>query len=170
MMMRDTSRIATSRQVQLNLLRYCCNTVPNYWLRTMPPSVTAAAVTAHDAYIATAAAAVFDFDPASPCGALATQQLRLPTRMGGLGLTELAPIAPAAFVGSLAAGLATIHRLIPSLSNLDPARLPTDALPHLPTIAALRTSHSALISEHKALESEQLTWDSTPVRRPRHRR
>ena len=29
--------------------------------------------------------------------------MRLPTRMGGLGLTETADIAPAAFVGSLAA-------------------------------------------------------------------
>ena len=32
----DTDKIPVALQVQLNLLKHCANTVPNYWLRTMP--------------------------------------------------------------------------------------------------------------------------------------
>ena len=153
----------------LLLLRYCVNTAPNYWLRTMPPSVMAApgadldgkvqpgVGTFHDTAIANATAVAFQFDAASPRGLLALRQMRLPTRMGGLGLTETADIAPAAFVGSLAACLPVIGKLVPSLASIDIAQS------ELPSLVELRTAHSSLLATHGRIDGEYANLDDRPV-------
>jgi hypothetical protein len=171
--MHDTNRIAVSMQAQLALLRYCSNTVPNYWLRTMPPRVVLrglgddgtrpSAAAAHDARIAAAAASAFDFDTTSERGKRAARQMRLPTRMGGLGLTEAADIATSAYVGSLAANLSTIGALVPPLASIRPAAEPAAEAPHLPSITELRAGLADLKAERDRLHSIQTRWEVNHV-------
>ena len=159
----DTDKIAVALQVQLNLLKHCANTVPNYWLRTMPPQVVAAAAAEHDQRIATAFAVATDFDTGDTCGTNALSQATLPTRMGGFGLSSMAAIAPAAFTASLAANLATIVSAVPSLAHITAHAAPTADRPLLPTIAALQKAHGELLTAHAEVHRVHAKWDLNPV-------
>ena len=146
----DTDKVPVALQVQLNLLKHCANTVPNYWLRTMPPHVVDAAAKEHDARIGTAFAVATDFDTADSSGTHAALQATLPVRMGGFGLSAMASIAPAAYTASLAANLATIVSLAPSLAHLTAHAAATEDRPLLPAIAALQLAHSTLLRPRRA--------------------
>ena len=155
----DAETINTSRQVQHSLLRYCANTVPGYWLRTMPPAAAKRAAREHDDRIAEVAAEVFDFDPSTAVGGRAARQLRLPTSMGGMGLTSCADIAPAAFVGSLSAFLAPIVRLCPRLA--EPCEQPGDSA--LPTIATVAAELATISHLRAQLETTWRQWDAAAI-------
>jgi hypothetical protein len=67
--LRDTDRHRVALQVQLLMLRWCVNSVPNYWARTMPPSVVEPAVrTAHRSRVDGALERLLHFDGATPRG------------------------------------------------------------------------------------------------------
>jgi hypothetical protein len=110
--LRDVGRTNTSLQVQLCMLRYCANTQLTYFLRTMPPSVTIDAARRHDEIIEevwhgivlTAAATVRERE-------LAFRQARLPVKLGGMGITSMEQVRPAAWIGSWALTWPTLRRL-----------------------------------------------------------
>ena len=76
------------------LLSYCAAPRANYRLRTAPPAQTAAYAADHDQRVLAAVCcllAVAGLDEAQ------ARQLRLPLRLGGLGLRSASRTAPAAF-------------------------------------------------------------------------
>jgi hypothetical protein len=69
--LRDTATCKVAMQVQLEINRFCANTMLNYFLRTMPVEATAAAAARHDELIAEALHAV-----AASTGATAAERRR----------------------------------------------------------------------------------------------
>jgi hypothetical protein len=108
------------RQVAAALLRFCAAPTANSFARTAAPAVALPELRAFDALVAWSWAAVMDVPghPLPPFAAfsadpvarqvlpqLSLEQLRLPSRHGGLGLTAAAHISEAAFVGAAATTL-----------------------------------------------------------------
>jgi hypothetical protein len=122
------------RQVAAALLRFCAAPKANYFARTAAPAVALTELRAFDGLVAWSWAAVMDVPgrPLPPFAAfsadpvarrllppLSLEQLRLPSRHGGLGLTAAAHISEAAFVGAAATTLPrAIHTLPPQVRAL----------------------------------------------------
>ena len=103
MQLRDTRTCNLSLQVQNEIVRYCANTNLVYFLRTMPPSMTIEAAQEHDRLIASAFHRIVGSEAGSPAQCeRALRQARLPVKLGGLGLTSMAAIRRAAWVGTWA--------------------------------------------------------------------
>ena len=89
-------------QHALLLLRLSAHPRMNFLLRTLPPDLTTTACIAFDALIRSSAIHILllshDLLPQ-----VALDQFCLPLRRGGLGLRSMVSIAPAAFLGSMAA-------------------------------------------------------------------
>ena len=83
------------------LLRYCAVPRMSYYCRLLPPAASTIlrAAAQHDFAVLTAAGLMYDIGQPHPP---VIRQLRLPIRLGGLGLTSAAEVAPAAFLGSVA--------------------------------------------------------------------
>ena len=160
--LRDTKQINTSLQVQLCILRYCANTQLTYFLRTMPPSVTIDAARRHDAIIEealhgivlTAAATVRERE-------LAFRQARLPVKMGGMGITSMERIRPAAWVGAWALTWPTLRRLHPPFQAILIAEPATTERPLSREFAELQQCHGDLLARHERLEKVYAEYDRT---------
>jgi len=99
----DTPSIKVVLQSKLLILRWCVNSIPNYWIRTMPPHVSRPAVKeAHREAVDRTLQELLDFDASTPRGQLAMRQAYLPLDFGGLGLTALDEVADAAWASSMA--------------------------------------------------------------------
>ena len=142
--LRDVGRTNTSLQVQLCILRYCANTQLTYFLRTMPPSVTIDAARRHDEIIEevwhgivqTAAATVRERE-------LAFRQARLPVKLGGMGITSMEQVRPAAWVGSWALTWPTLRRLHAPFGSMN-ITAPTAGS----DFAELQQCHGDLLARH----------------------
>ena len=138
--LRDTGDVTVALQGQLLILRWCVATAPNYWLRTMPPEVTAEATRlGHTDAIETLLAELLDFDKDSARGERALSQLRLPLSMGGFGFPAMEEIAPFAYTAS-------IGGVWPNL-----AQFLGDLCPDLGAAAALAADQPALAHDDEAL-------------------
>ncbi len=96
------------------LLKYCYNTRINHILRCMPPEEVEHVARHHDRIVEDTFAIVHGLSLNNvrlELGSLASRQLRLPSRLGGLGLTCALSTAPAAYAGSYALSFSWLHRL-----------------------------------------------------------
>ena len=86
-------QLNTAQQIRQMLVRYCANTTLVYFLRTMPPSVTAAAARRHDELIERAFYSLVHSEGATTTEiTFALRQARLPVSLGGMGLTAMVDI------------------------------------------------------------------------------
>ena len=70
----------------------------NYWSRSLPPVVLSDAAKSFDALVLDAARRIFRLGPLS---ASVVNQLIIPIRMGGFGLSSLQVVSPVAWLCSL---------------------------------------------------------------------
>ena len=94
------------------LLCHCAGPRANYYLRALPPEVTAEFADGHDQALWTCFCSLLDIDPAE-ASPQAPQIAQLPLRLGGLGLRSAVRLAPAAYWASWADALAMIARRHP---------------------------------------------------------
>ena len=146
--LRDTSKVKVAMQVQLEINRFCANTQLNYFLRTMPLAATAAAQARHDQLIWRAAQQVVGMRHASVGEReRACAQMRLPVKMGGMGVTSMVAIAPAARVGSWALCWRPLQRLCPRLfGDIDITESAA------PSLVELRGVHAELMEQWRRVQ------------------
>jgi hypothetical protein len=159
------------------------NTSLNFFLRAMPLAATRAAAARHDELIAAAFHDIACSHPAGPlCQDLALQPARLPVKMGGMGLTSMVSISPAAVVGTWTLCWETLQRLCPQVvRSIDLGGPPDDLPPSLAELAGVRAErveqHAAVASRYAAaskcvcLPQQARRWVRRlpPVRPPRGR-
>ena len=152
--LRDTANIRTALQVQLEINRFCANTQLIYFMRTMPLEATAEAARVHDELVIEAAMSMLNAGAATASErALAAQQLRLPVRLGGLGLTSMASIAGAAVVGTWALCWHQVRALCPWFADVDIATVAW------PSAAEFRTAHRNLRGAHRLVAHRYAEWE-----------
>jgi hypothetical protein len=149
----DTRNHEIAGRVQWALLRFCANTSLTFFLRAMPLGATRAAAARHDELIAAAFHDIACSHPAGPLRRdLALKQARLPVKMGGMGLTSMVSISPAAVVGTWTLCWETLQRLCPQVvRGIDLGGPPND-LP--PSLAELAGTRAELVEQHAAVASQ----------------
>eukprot|EP00966_Prymnesium_polylepis_P042294 982511-Prymnesium_polylepis.3 len=154
--LRDTPTCTTNMQIQLSINRFCANTRLDYFLRTMPPSVTMAAARLHDKLVLDLFRAIVSTAAATKAEvAAAEEQARLPVRMGGLGLTSMELIRGAAWVG----GWALVWRPLQQLH--DPFKAVDIAAEGTPVVAVkeLQDAHAGLLKMHSRIAAQYAEYD-----------
>ena len=153
--MRDTSDVKVAMQVQLAINRYCANTQLTYFLRAMPLTDTCDAQRKHDQLIWEAANAIIGTQGATRGERdRARAQLRLPVRMGGMGVTSMVEVAPAARLGTWALCWRPLQRLCPALfGDVDIAKSSAASLKEL------RTVHASLLESWRRTKGIYDSWD-----------
>ena len=157
MRLRDTRTVKTSMQVQLEINRFCGNSSLVYFLRTMPYEATRQAAHVHDALIARAFHCIVGTAQASEGQrSRAAEQMRLPVRMGGLGVTSQAAIQPAAVIGTWALCWRPLQQLSPQLfADVD------IATSKLPALRELQRAHEDMLARHERIDKAFKLWDNT---------
>ena len=99
-----------SAQAAFHILRR--STIPsmNYWSRAVSPQAFAATADRFDAMVKDTARLIFKL---GPIGESVTNQMILPIRLGGLGLTSLAVVSPIAWLCSLGQASASFFSVLP---------------------------------------------------------
>ena len=156
-------RLNTAQQVKQMMLRYCVNTKLTYFLRAMPPAVTAAAARRQDELVSEALCGVFGTTGATAMEVeLALMQARLPVKLGGCGMTSMEDIAGPACIGSWAL-------CWPRLAHVDSSK--RFDLPHAPyagidlltseleIVAQLREAHRQSLDSHAFVAGEYAALD-----------
>ena len=105
--------LSSQPQAALTLLRSCVQTKMVYQLRCQPPALAAEVAATYDSEAHAACELIVGKQVA--VGTPAAAKLRLPVRDGGAGITALADIASAAYVGSLVDCADLLARIHPSL-------------------------------------------------------
>jgi hypothetical protein len=159
--LRDSRTCKVAMQVQLELNRFCANTNLNYFLRAMPLKATVAAARLHDRLIADAACRIIDTSPATEEEvSRAIRQARLPVRFGGLGITSMEHVAPAACLGSWALVWEPMQRLCPlEFAEID---LAGDAAAKLASVAELQEVHKDLTETWRRVKAVWAGYDAKP--------
>jgi hypothetical protein len=123
----------------------------NFFLRAMSLATTAAAAERHDALIQAAFFSIVRL--ISLAGELrrdiALAQARLPVKMGGMGLTSMTQIRPAAVVGTWALCFEPLVRMCPQAAGGLNLGGPTADLS--PCLRELVSVHSTLVEAHGAI-------------------
>ena len=159
--LRDTRKLNTSLQCQLSIARFCANTQLTYFLRTMPPSVTDAAAERHDELIARAFHATIVTSASTEQERRhAEQQARLPVRMGGMGLTQMHPIRPAAWVGTWALVWRTMQQLHAPFADVDITTFGDDDGPRRGVFGELRQARAKLMGMHANVQDTYDRFDT----------
>ena len=154
--MRDTREVKVAMQVQLEINRFCANTQLNYFLRTMPLAATGTAAARHDQLIWEACEAIVGMRQATRAErSRARSQVRLPVKLGGLGLTSMVDIAPAARIGTWALCWRPMQRLCPQLFG-DVDIVESAA----PSIIELGTAHRELMELWRRTDATYKTFDN----------
>ena len=99
------------------LLKYCYNARIGYLLRCVPPHILTETARKHDERVEHAFRSIHSIGPMTN---MAQKQMRLPCKLGGLGIASAATTSPIAYVSSLA----LTHDW---LTDLSPANLTHDA-------------------------------------------
>jgi hypothetical protein len=137
-------------QVQLEMLCFCSNTTLSFFLRAMSLASTAAVAERHDALIQAAFFSIVRliFSAGELRKDIALAQVRLPVKMGGMGLTSMVQIRPAAVVGTWALCFEPLVRMCPQAAGGLNLCGPTADLP--PCLRELVPAHSTLVEAHEA--------------------
>jgi len=99
-----------SAQAAFHILRRSAIPAMNYWSRAVPPEALAAAANMFDAMVFSVAQQIFKLGPTNET---VKNQMILPVRFGGLGLTSLKLISPIAWLCSLGQAASTLTMLLP---------------------------------------------------------
>ena len=161
--LRDSPTVTTALQCSLIIARYCANTTLSYFLRCCPPDVTEAAARRHDELVSLFISVLVraDTGTAEERGA-ALEQARLPVRMGGLGVTPMFAIRPAAWIGSFALCWRPILNMFPSLAGV--ALVGPDGGDEggssLSAVRALRAAYRGVLAGHADVTATYVLFDS----------
>jgi hypothetical protein len=146
--LRDTRRHKIALQVQLEMLRFCSSTTLNFFLRAMSLATIAAAAERHNALIHAGFFSIVRLIPSA--GELRNDiplaQARLLVKMGGMGLTLMMQIRPAAVVGTWALCFEPLVRMCPQAARGLNLGGPTANLPL--RLRELVSAHSTLVEAH----------------------
>lgn len=131
-------------------------------MRVLPPTITAASLSMFDTTVLHTAVTKLGLPSPTPNEALL--QLRLPLRSGGLGLRSMAPLAPAAFLASVAQSTGDINAM---------ATRTTVAVSTIPTALRAAECYDGLARDGVVFEALQLPntahgfWETTASSLPR---
>ena len=103
-----------SAQASYHILRLCGLPKMNYWSRCMPPSVLAEAAQSFDTLVLDTARRIFRLGVLSES---AKNQMIIPIRMGGFGLSSLRVVSPVAWLCSLSQAVMGIVAGLPRKVN-----------------------------------------------------
>ena len=147
--LRDAPSLDIAQQAQHCLMRYCSNTTLVYFLRTMPPSMTIEAAQEHDRLIASAFHRIVGSEAGSPAQCeRALRQARLPVKLGGLGLTSMAAIRRAAWVGTWALVWTPLRQLHAPFRAVDITAESAADFQQLSIFTELQDAHSTLLDDY----------------------
>ena len=143
-------------QVALLLLRYCCLPRIHHLLRTVSPySIAISALTAiHDSNIMKCFSDITGLT-ASPS---IVRQIRLPIRLGGLGLTSTSAVAEAAYIGSVASCLSDVisrHGNTPYIPN-------PSSIPNMSWVLTARNAWASIQVSTRSTPSSTLSSPWSP--------
>lgn len=125
-----------SSQAGYHILRKSAVPSMNYWSRSLPPGVFASAAAFFDGKVREIACRLFSLKSISD---VAYNQLVLPIRDGGFGLTSLRLISPFAWVSALAQVSATLARCVPKGTNWRNGWLHSELTSALSTVGGVHT-------------------------------
>ena len=108
------SKCKLSSQSAYQILRKCALPSMNYWSRVIPPSAFAEQGKAFDDLVILSARSIFKLGSLS---ALASKQLVLPVRLGGLGLASVSDVSPIAWSCSLGQAAQYLNKVIPDFDG-----------------------------------------------------
>ena len=119
------------------ILRYCLAARWVYWMRTVPPSMTAVPAQIHDRRMQDSLAALLDM-PAATLPPLVIRQAQLPTRNGGLALPSMVLLATTAYLAAACTAMrhAAFHHRSLIAAPLQPVATGTSAF-----LVCLRAVH-----------------------------
>ena len=147
--LRDAPSLDIAQQAQHCLMRYCSNTTLVYFLRTMPPSMTIEAAQEHDRLIASAFHRIVGSEAGSPAQCeRALRQARLPVKLGGLGLTSMAALRRAAWVGTWALVWTPLRQLHAPFRAVDITAESAADFQQLSIFTELQDAHSTLLDDY----------------------
>ena len=134
------------------LIYFCLTPRINHLLRQTPPSLVSHGATCHDSITAGALAELMGYQSLDDIPADALAQMRLPPRLGGLGLRDSSRLSPAAYWASWADCLPVLVQRFPAFGNMLVNHLAADpgdgsSLDATPSLAELQRCRSILQSE-----------------------
>jgi len=149
-------RILRDPQMQYLLLRCCAHPRVSHLLRGVPPDLARPGAVQYDATILEG---LQDLLPGAPLSERALRVVRLPIRMGGLGLTSAVRVSPAAYLGSWAQVMAPMAASSVHLQGI------VGMTERLPSVRALHAAYTDHVGPAVALLRERA---DTGARLPPH--
>ena len=168
--MRDSGRVRHARLLQLQLVRLCACSIPNHWMRTMPPTQTEGAAAFADEATGNAAALILDFGRSpGDRAALARTRAKQTGKNGGIGMSDYARRRFPSFLASAVTSQRACARVYPALGEMSLTP------PNTATATALVAAHGVIDSaladvrtRHAALDEQVRHWVDGATRSAYH--